>query len=117
LRRGEKVGYGGEFTAKRATRIGVAVGGYGDGYPRAAWRGGAFFALVKTSRGEYAAPLAGRVSMDLLALDISDLPAGIGDEVVLWGDSPGVDELAAAAGTIGYEILAGASARIRRVYR
>ena len=116
--KGETVGYGATWTAKRATRIAVVAAGYADGYPRAAAppkRAGAE-AIVAGKR----CPLAGRVSMDLLAIDITDLPDRAvrrGELVTLIGGEIGVDELAAAAGTIGYEVLTSLGHRYHRVYR
>jgi len=117
--RGETVGYDAGWTAKRATRIAVAAVGYADGYLRAASASddapGAD-AIVAGKR----CPLAGRVSMDLLAIDITDLPDGSarrGDLVTLIGDEITVDTLASAAGTIGYEVLTNLGRRYHRVYR
>jgi alanine racemase len=117
--RGETVGYDGAWTAKRATRIAVVGIGYADGYLRAASTsdeapGGA--AIVAGKR----CPLAGRVSMDLIAIDITDLPdaaARRGDFATLIGDDLNVDDVATAAGTIGYEVLTSLGRRYHRVYR
>jgi alanine racemase len=117
--RGETVGYSGTWTARRATRIAVAAVGYADGYPRAASAsdvrpGGN--ALVAGRR----CPVAGRVSMDLLAIDVTDLPdsaARRGDLVTLIGGELSVDAVAASAGTIGYEVLTSLGPRYHRVYR
>ncbi|MGH6728130.1 MAG: alanine racemase [Pseudolabrys sp.] len=117
--RGETVGYDAGWTAKRATRVAVVAVGYADGYLRAASASddapGAD-AIVAGKR----CPLAGRVSMDLLAIDITDLPDGSarrGDLVTLIGDGITVDTLANAAGTIGYEVLTNLGRRYHRVYR
>ncbi|HEY1309950.1 MAG TPA: alanine racemase [Pseudolabrys sp.] len=117
--RGETIGYNAGWTAKRATRIAVVAVGYADGYPRAASASdlapGAD-AIVTGKR----CPLAGRVSMDLLAIDITDLPdnaARRGDLVTLIGDEMTVDDVAKAAGTIGYEVLTSLGRRYHRVYR
>jgi alanine racemase len=108
---GEAVGYGGRWVAHRPSRIATIAAGYGDGYPRHAEDG--MPVLVAGQR----APLAGLVSMDMLTVDVTDLPGvGIGSEVELWGDNIPVDEVAAAAGTIGYELLAGMPARVPREY-
>ena len=117
--RGETVGYDGAWTAKRTTRIAVAAVGYADGYPRAASAsdeapGGA--AIVAGKR----CPFAGRVSMDLIAIDVTDLPEGAvrrGDFATLIGDEITVDAVAGAAGTIGYEVLTSLGRRYHRVYR
>ena len=101
VRAGESVGYGGIWRAPRDSRIGIAAVGYGDGYPRAQ----NLWAIV----GGIRAPVVGRVSMELTALDISECPdAAVGAEVVLWGDSPSVDDAAIAAGRISYELLTAA---------
>ena len=117
--RGDTVGYDAAWTAKRTTRIAVAAVGYADGYLRAASASdktpGAD-AIVAGKR----CPLAGRVSMDLLAIDVTDLPDNAprrGDLVTLIGGEMTVDALAAAAGTIGYEVLTGLGKRYHRVYR
>lgn len=97
----QMIGYGSRFTTQRPTRLGIVAIGYGDGYPRALSHG-AYVSI----RGDEA-PLLGRVSMDLLAVDLTDLPASIniGDEVTLWGDNPTVDLIAQHNNTIGYELL------------
>jgi alanine racemase len=116
---GETVGYDAAWTAKRTTRIAVAAVGYADGYLRAASASdktpGAD-AIVAGKR----CPLAGRVSMDLLAIDVTDLPDNAvrrGDLVTLIGGEITVDTLAGAAGTIGYEVLTGLGRRYHRAYR
>jgi alanine racemase len=117
--RGDTVGYNAGWTAKRATRLAVVAVGYADGYLRAASASdlapGAD-AIVAGKR----CPLAGRVSMDLLAIDITDLPDNAvrrGDLVTLIGDEMTVDNVAKAAGTIGYEVLTSLGHRYHRVYR
>ena len=107
-RRGEPVGYGGGFTCPEDMPVGIAAIGYGDGYPRSARAG-----TVVLVNGERA-PLAGRVSMDLLAIDLRSQPrARVGDPVVLWGRGLPVEETAAAAGTIAYELACGITRRVR----
>jgi alanine racemase len=107
---GESVGYGAAWTARRISRIATVALGYGDGYPRTMPPG----SPVLTSAGR--APLVGRVSMDSLAIDITDLPGvTVGQEVVLWGEGLPVDELAEAQGTIGYELLTRLGPRVPRV--
>ncbi len=108
---GESVGYGAGWVAKRPSRIATVSCGYADGYPRTAPPG-----TCVVIRGERA-PLAGRVSMDMLAVDITDLPqAALGDEVELWGAQVPIDELAQACGTIGYELLTKVTQRVPRRY-
>jgi alanine racemase len=116
---GETVGYGATWTAARPTRLAIVSIGYADGFPRAAsatdQKPGAE-AIVAGRR----CPLAGRVSMDLMAVDVTDVPDGRpsgGDLVTLLGDDIGVDELASHAGTIAYEVLTSLGRRYRRVYR
>jgi alanine racemase len=116
---GETVGYSTTWTAKRPTRLAVVSIGYADGFLRAA-------SATDTHPGADAivagirCPIAGRVSMDLIALDVTRLPAQAvrrGDLVTLLGDDITVDDLAAHAGTIPYEVLTSLGHRYRRVYR
>jgi len=108
LAAGERVGYGGDWTATRPTRLAVAAVGYGDGYPRALPSGAPV--LVNGER----ASLAGRVSMDMIGIDVTDLqrPPALGDSVVLWGEGLPVEEIAVWADTIPYELLCGISQRV-----
>ena len=104
---GERVGYGGSFVAERTSRIGVVACGYADGYPRHAPTGTPILVGGRRSR------VVGRVSMDMLACDLSDLPdAGVDTPVVLWGDGLPADEVAAAAGTISYELFCALARRV-----
>lgn len=108
---GESVGYGGAWTAGRSSRIATIPVGYGDGYPRRADSGTPV--LVRGCR----APLAGRVSMDMITVDVTEIPeVSVGDEVILWGDDILVNEVAAHADTIGYEIMTRMLARVPRKY-
>jgi alanine racemase len=105
--RGETVGYGGAWTAPRDSRIAIVAAGYGDGLPRNL--PGGTPVLVAGER----APLVGRVSMDMIAVDVSALPAlHVGTPVVLWGRGLPVEEIARHAGTIPYELLCGVSQRV-----
>jgi alanine racemase len=107
---GEQVGYGGTFKASRPMRIGVVACGYADAYPRHAPSGTPILAAGKQTA------TAGRVSMDMLTCDLSDIPeAGVGSEVVLWGEGLTVNEVASAAGTIGYELLSALARRVPMV--
>jgi len=107
---GERVGYGGAWTAPRASRVAVAAVGYGDGYPRAAGNG-----TPVAVNGRMAA-LAGRPSMDMLTIDVTGVPgAAIGDRVELWGPAVPIERVAAAAGTIGYELACRVGRRVRFV--
>lgn len=104
---GDAVGYGSRFLAPRAMRIGVIACGYADGYPRHAPDGAPV--LVDGTR----CALAGRVSMDMMTVDLSAAPAaGPGSEVTLWGAGLPVDEVAQAAGTIGYELMCAVAPRV-----
>jgi alanine racemase len=108
---GRHVGYGGEWQAGRDSVVGVVDVGYGDGYP---WRipGGTPVAVAGGM-----APVVGRISMDLISVDLTDLPgAETGARAVLWGVEPNVSELAERAGTIAYELLTGVGPRVRRIY-
>jgi len=104
---GEYVGYGARWQAARASRVAILAGGYGDGLLRSLPSG------TPIMIGGRRAPIVGRVSMDMLAVDITDLPPVIpGQPAQLWGGSLPVEELAAAAGTIPYELLCGVSQRV-----
>jgi len=116
---GQTVGYGATWTAKRASRLAVVALGYADGVPRAASggdSGAGGIALVGGKR----CPIVGRISMDLACIDITDLPNGSvhrGDYATFIGADIGVDDFAAAAATIGYEVLTRLGVRCRHVYR
>ncbi len=117
--KGETVGYGGTWTARHASRIAVIAVGYADGFPRAASASDKVPGADAIVAGK-TCPLAGRISMDLMAVDISALPenaARRGDLVTLIGDELPLDDVAAKAGTIGYEILTRLGHRYHRVYR
>jgi len=104
---GEGVGYGHDWVAKRQSKIGTISIGYADGYPRHASNGTPV--LVNGQR----VPLVGRVSMDMISVDLTDLEkVEVGDPVELWGENLSVNEVAGCAGTIGYEILAGLTGRV-----
>jgi alanine racemase len=104
---GESVGYGGAWRATRATRLAILAAGYGDGLLRSL-PGGAPV-LIHDQR----VPLVGRVSMDMIAVDVTALAhCQVGDRAELWGARLPVEELAAAAGTIPYELLCGVSQRV-----
>jgi alanine racemase len=104
---GDRVGYGGTWAAPRASRVAVAAVGYGDGYPRSAANG------TPVSVNGQPATLAGRPSMDMLTLDVTDLPrVAVGDRVELWGREVPVERVAAAAGTIAYELTCRVGRRV-----
>lgn len=105
---GEQIGYGARFVADRDLRIGVASVGYGDGYPRSMADGAPV--LVNGQRCR----LAGRVSMDMITIDLAGCPeARIGDPVVLWGAGLPIEGVAEAAGTIPYELTCRLTRRVR----
>jgi alanine racemase len=106
-RRGDPVGYGGDWVCERDTHIGVVALGYGDGYPRHARSG------TPVRVGGRRVVLSGRVSMDMLCVDLgSGTEARPGDEVILWGDGLPVDEVARSSATIAYELLCGVNRRV-----
>jgi alanine racemase len=108
---GEAVGYGGHWIARRDSLIATLPVGYGDGYPWAAQNG------TPIEINGSLAPLVGRVSMDMLTVDVTDCDdVGIGTRAILWGHNPGVDEVAAASGTIGYELMTRMTGRATRCY-
>ncbi|EIC83353.1 catabolic alanine racemase DadX [Serratia sp. M24T3] len=107
LQIGDRVGYSGRYRAEREHRIGVVACGYADGYPRHAPSGTPIIVDgVKTST-------LGTVSMDMLMVDLTPCPqAKIGSQVELWGDRLPIDEVALAAGTLGYELMSALAPRV-----
>jgi alanine racemase len=107
LRAGEAVGYGAAYRAEQPMRVGIVACGYADGYPRHAQTG-----TPVLVNGQHCRTL-GRVSMDMLCVDLTGIPgAGIGSPVTLWGEGLPVEDVAAAAGTIGYELLCALAPRV-----
>jgi alanine racemase len=116
LQAGDSVGYGSSFTATQAMRIGVVACGYADGYPRICPTGTPVLVCGVRTR------TVGRVSMDMITVDLDPLtqtgvPAGFGSEVTLWGRAANgtvlcIDEVAACAGTVGYELMCGLAQRV-----
>jgi alanine racemase len=107
LKANDAVGYGGGYVASRAHRIGVVACGYADGYQRHAPNGTPALVCGRKVR------LAGRVSMDLITVDLSEVPeARVGSPVVLWGEGLPVDDVATAAATVGYELLCAVAPRV-----
>lgn len=112
LQPGDAVGYGGSFIAKAPMRVGVVACGYGDGYPRHAPTG------TPVRIGGQATRTLGRVSMDKICIDLSELPTkvGVGDTVTLWGGAGNMqvaaDDVASAAGTVAYELFCALAARV-----
>src|SRR5438477_5081025 len=119
IERGETVGYGGTWTARRPTRLAIVSAGYADGYFRAASANDGTRGAEVIVAGKRC-PVAGRISMDLMAVDVTDLPpnaARRGHMVTLLGEGITVDELAHHFGTIGYEVLTSLGSRYARVYK
>jgi alanine racemase len=107
LRRGERVGYGFSYEATGALTIGVVACGYADGYPRHAPSGTPVLVNGKRAR------TVGRVSMDMIAVDLTQLPGtGVGAPVTLWGEGLSADEVGAAAGTLSYELFTKLTTRV-----
>ena len=112
LQAGDSVGYGSSFVAPTAMRIGVVACGYADGYPRVCPSG------TPVLLGGVPGRTVGRVSMDMLTVDLDPLPgAGVGTEVTLWGRATGgatlsIDAVAHAAGTVGYELMCALAPRV-----
>ena len=112
LRAGEAIGYGAAFVAERPMRIGIVACGYADGYPRHAPTGTPM--LIEGARTS----TLGRVSMDMLCADITEMPAArTGSPVVLWGAGLPADEVAAAAGTVSYELFCALAQRVPVIER
>jgi alanine racemase len=108
---GESVGYGGRWTAQRDSVIATLPVGYGDGYP---W--GAADGTPVEIDGQIA-PLAGRVSMDMVTVDVTDCSnLNLGAPAVLWGNQPSIDDVAAHSDSIGYELMTRLTPRANRVY-
>lgn len=107
LKAGDRVGYGGRYTARGEQRIGIVATGYADGYPRHAPSGTPV--LVDGVR----TTTVGTVSMDMLAVDLTPCPqAGIGTPVELWGKEIKIDDVAKSAGTVGYELMCSLALRV-----
>jgi alanine racemase len=108
LQRGDTVGYGSRFEAPGPMTVGVVACGYADGYPRHAEHGTPVLVDGVRSR------LVGRVSMDMMTVDLTPVAnARVGSKVTLWGDGLPIDEVAQAAGTIGYELMCALAPRVR----
>ncbi len=107
IKKGERVGYGGAWQAPHDTTIGTIAMGYGDGYPRHAPSGTPVFINGRV------VPVAGRISMDMLAVDLGpDSVDQIGDRVVLWGPELPIETVAAAVGTIAYDLMCAVTPRV-----
>jgi alanine racemase len=107
LQPGDSVGYGGDWVCRQSMRLGVVAIGYGDGYPRAVQTG----TLVVIN--DIKVPVIGRVSMDMLTVDLTACPeASEGDEVILWGNQLPIETLAKSSSTIPYTLLCGITRRV-----
>jgi len=107
---GDCVGYGSEYQLPDDTQIGIVACGYGDGYPRHAPSG------TPVLVNGYKVPLIGRVSMDMLAVDLASVDAKVGDSVILWGVDNPVEKIAKAATTIAYELCCSITARVEKIH-
>jgi alanine racemase len=117
--KGDTVGYGGTWTARRPTKLAIVSAGYADGYFRAGGSNDGTRGAEVIVAGKRC-PIAGRVSMDLIAVDVTDLEknaARRGQMATLIGEGITVDELAHHFGTIGYEVLTSFGSRYARVYK
>ncbi len=111
LKKGDAIGYGGGWVCPEDMKVGVLSIGYGDGYPRHAPSG------TPVWINGYECSLVGRVSMDMICVDLRNYSdAQCGDEAVLWGAGLAIERVAAAAGTIGYELLCGVTSRVTLEY-
>ncbi|RMH61924.1 MAG: alanine racemase [Zetaproteobacteria bacterium] len=111
VRKGESISYGASFVARRSMRVAIVAAGYADGVPRALSNRGSV--MLRGQR----APIVGRVCMDYTMIDVSAVRAATGDMVEFWGESLNAVEVAAAAGTIAYELFTGVGARVAREVR
>jgi alanine racemase len=108
FKKGDRIGYGGEWTCPENMPVGVIAIGYGDGYPWGVSSGTPV--LINGQR----IPIIGRVSMDMITVDLRNLPtARTGDVVTLWGDGLPVEEIARRTGTIPYELVCRVTQRVR----
>ena len=108
---GDSLGYGAAFTATQRTRVGLVAMGYADGYPRTTPNG------TPVAIDGHLSRTIGRVSMDMMTVDLTDLPSvGLGAEVQLWGPQVDINTIAAANNTIAYELMCHVQ-RVPRVYR
>ena len=110
-KKGDHIGYGSRYCCPHDMRIGVVAIGYADGYPRA------ITAPMNVAINGNHAPVIGRVSMDMLTIDITNQEAALGDDVELWGEDIPVTDVASSANTISYELLCGISGRVTRIYQ
>lgn len=114
VKAGETIGYGATYVCAKDTRIGVVSIGYGDGYPRSASSDTPV--VIKTAMGAFRSHIVGRVSMDMITIDLQGSDAQINDEVVLWGAGLCADEVAKSVGTIAYELYCNVTDRVKYHY-
>ncbi len=110
VKAGQAIGYGATYVSEKDTHVGVISVGYADGYPRSARNGTPV--LVQCADGARKFPLVGRVSMDMITVDLGDSAAAVGDEVILWGEGLACDIVAQHADTIAYELFCKVTARV-----
>lgn len=108
MQAGQTIGYGGTYTLEKASRIAIISAGYADGYPRHAPTG------TPVLINGYVVPLLGRVSMDMIAVDVQDLPIDVGDSATLWGKDNPIEPIASLSGTIAYELTCSIAERVER---
>lgn len=111
FKKDECIGYGSHFKCPNDMRVAIVAIGYADGYPRA------LTTPMNVFINGNLAPIIGRISMDMMTIDITHLNASVGDDVELWGEDISVSEVAASANTISYELLCGISGRVRFIYQ
>ena len=112
---GEAIGYNATYICEKDTRVGTVSIGYGDGYPRSAVNGTPV--LVKTETQVFRTQIIGRVSMDMITIDLSGIDdVQINDEVILWGEGLCADEVAKYANTISYELFCKVTKRVPFIY-
>ena len=114
---GDSIGYGSRWLAQQDTKTALVSIGYGDGYPRIIGADVYVSVIDTINHKSYPCAVIGRVAMDMIVIDVSNVPEGIAlnSKVILWGDTPHVDEVAAHAGTISYELLCRLSLRPQRL--
>ena len=110
IKKDQAIGYGSTWTAEKDTQVAVVACGYGDGYPRGIKSNTPVLVAGQKTR------ILGRVSMDLIVIEVTDITVQIGSKVVFWGDGLSIDEVALAANTISYELLCNITARVEREY-
>ncbi len=113
---GDGIGYGSRWTAMQDTKTALVSIGYGDGYPRVVSDNAYVSVIDAINHQSYPCAVVGRVAMDMIVIDVSAVPESVAldNKVILWGDAPHVDEVAAHAETISYELLCRLSARPNR---